>query len=49
MLTILTYHKRHFEKSFLQVKQLHDTKGFNTRLPSFVIPKITVVWHMKPE
>ena len=38
-----------FWKRFLQVKQFHDAKGFNTRLPSFVIPKITVVWHMKPE
>ena len=23
----------------MQVKQFHDAKGFNTRLPSFVIPK----------
>ena len=37
-----------FWKRFLQVKQFHDAKVFNTRLPSFVIPKITVVWHMKP-
>ena len=38
-----------FWKRFLRVKQFHDTKGFNTRLPSFVIPKIMVIWHMKPE
>ena len=38
-----------FWKRFLQVKQFHDTKGFNTRLLSFVILKIMVVWHMKPE
>ena len=25
------------------MKQFHDAKVFNTRLPSFVIPKITVV------
>ena len=36
-------------KRFLRVKQFHDAKGFNTRLPSFVIQKIMVVWHMKPE
>ena len=30
-----------FWKRFLQVKQFHDAKVFNTRLPSFVIPKIT--------
>ena len=38
-----------FWKRFLQVKQFHDAKIFKTWLPSFVIPKITVVWHMKPE
>ena len=38
-----------FWKRFLQVKQFHDAKGFNTRLPSFVIPKITVVWHSTHE
>ena len=38
-----------FWERFLQVQQFHDAKVFNTRLPSFVIPKITVVWHMKPE
>ena len=32
-----------FLKRFLQVKQFHDAKVFNTRLPYFVIPKITVV------
>ena len=37
-----------FWKQFLEVKQFHDAKTFNTRLPSFVIPKITVVSHMKP-
>ena len=26
------------------MKQFHDDKVFNTRLPSFVIPKITVVF-----
>ena len=31
-----------FWKRFLQVKQFHDAKWFNTRFPSFVIPKITV-------
>ena len=38
-----------FWKRFLQVKQFHDNNGFKTRLSSFVIPKITVVWHIKPE
>ena len=38
-----------FWKRFLQLKQFHDAKVFNTRLQSFVIPKITIVWHMKPE
>ena len=38
-----------FWKRFLQVKQFHDAKGFYTRLPSFVILKLTVVWHMTPE
>ena len=38
-----------FWKRFLQVIQFHDAKGFKTRLPSFVIPKIAVVWHMEPE
>ena len=47
MLNILTY--RHFLKEFLQLKQFHDAEVFNTRLPYFVIPKIAVVWHMKPE
>ena len=28
-----------FWKRFLQVKQFHDAKVFNTRLPSFLIPK----------
>ena len=31
------------------MKQFHDAKLFDSRLPSFVIPKITVDWHMKPE
>ena len=38
-----------FWRRFLQMKQFHDAKVFNTRLQSFVIPKITEVWHMKPE
>ena len=38
-----------FWERFLQVKQFYDAKVFNTRLPAFIIPKITVVWHMKPE
>ena len=31
-----------FLKRFLQVKQFHDAKWFDTRLPSFVIPKINI-------
>ena len=31
------------------MKQFDFAKVLNTRLPSFFIPKITVVWHMKPE
>ena len=28
---------------------IYKLQQINTRLPSFVIPKIMVVWHMKPE
>ena len=49
MLNILTVSLAPFWKRFLQVKQFHDAYVFNTRFLSFVFPKITLVWHMKPE
>ena len=35
-----------FWKIFLQLKQLFNAKLFISRLSSFSVPKITVVWHV---
>ena len=49
----VVYHVNHFWnvvgailKEFLKVKQLKNAKLWIKRLSSFIIPKITVVWHV---
>ena len=48
MITISEMSLAPFWKKVSPVKQLNDAKIFITRLPSFIIPKNTVAWHMKP-
>ena len=48
MLTISDISLAPFLKGVPHVKQIMMTRVFSLKLPSFIIPKVTVVWHFKP-